>query len=455
LLETIRQYGLERLRESGEDEGIREGAAAWCLALAERAEPELKGSHARTWLDALDRELDNIRGAISWWLERRATEPLLRLAGALWAFCEIRGHMREGRAWLTAALDLDDQSGVDPRVRSKALHGACILSAVSGDYPGAIALQEANLSLNRGLGNTHGVAMSLLNLTNLMRCKGEAERAIAFGSESLSLFRELGEQRLYATTLNNVGMAHTIRRAFGAARAALEEALAIFRALDCPRQIGSVLDNLGDLARLEGNYGRAEAQLIESVEIFHALSNPWDSGVSLEGLAQVAVAQGQTERAARLFGAAEAQLEAAGAALEPSDRPEHDRAIATLRVRLGPDALAAHWAYGRSLSLDGALELARDTTHRQKQHREPTRIAVAQTVALEGSPLTDREREVAALVVHGLTNRQIADALVITKQTADKHVGNILGKLGVASRAQVAVWVVQHGVRPLAPASAA
>jgi len=455
LLETVRQYGLERLREAGEDRNMRERTAAWCLELAERAEPELMGSRPRTWLDLLERELDNIRGALSWWHECGAADNALRLAGALWKFCEVHGHIGEGRAWLAAALALDGQASVDQLVRSKALHGAGILAGVGGDCEQAREIHEANAALRRQLGDTRGVAMSLLHLADVLRSQGQTERAIDLANECLALFRTLDDRRMCATTLNNLGMALVDRRAFAAARAALEEALSVFRALDCPRQIGCVLDNLGDLARQEGSFARAEAHLIESLQIFQTLNAAWDAAFGLQSLALVAVAQGEAERAARLFGAAEAHRGAAGAALEPADRPEHDRSVATLRVRLGPDELAACWTAGRSLSLEGALALARDTSSRQKQRHEPTRIAFAQTVALEGSPLTDREREVAALVAHGLTNRQIADALVITKQTADKHVGNILGKLGVASRSQVAVWVVQHGIRPLAQAPAA
>ena len=456
LLETIREYGLERLRESGEDEDVRERTAAWCLELAERAEPELKGSHARTWLDALDRELDNMRGAISWWLERRATEPVLRLAGALWAFCEIRGHMREGRAWLTAALELDRQSGVDPRVRSKALHGACILAAVSGDYDGAIALQEANLSLNRGLGNTRGVAMSLLNLTNLMRCQGEAERAIAFGNESLALFRELGEQRSVCDNAQQRGHgAHhptRLRCRAGGARGGAGHIPRV--GLPAPDRVG---------ARQSRRPGAPGRQL-------RARRSPSDRERGDLPCARQSVGQ---RRLARGTGAGRRRpgpdrargptVRCRGSSARSGRR--RARAVRSARARSSRRDAACAPRPRRAGSTLGVRALAVTRTgpwssratrrHRQKQHREPTRIAVAQTVALEGSPLTDREREVAALVAHGLTNRQIADALVITKQTADKHVGNILGKLGVASRAQVAVWVVQHGVRPLAPASAA
>ena len=147
-----------------------------------------------------------------------------------------------------------------------------------------------------------------------------------------------------------------------------------------------------------------------------------------------------------LFGAAQVQRDEAGAILAPADQPEHDGAFAALRLQLGGGAFQAAAERGRELSRAEALGYAQQ-------------ISPCTSAPHPGHPnalaaLTEREREVAALVARGLTNKQIADALVITKLTADKHVGNILGKLGAASRAQVAVWWVSHAGVPTAVVAA-
>jgi serine/threonine-protein kinase PknK len=215
------------------------------------------------------------------------------------------------------------------------------------------------------------------------------------------------------------------------------------------RRIAIALLNLGDLARVEGDHPRAETQLCQSLELFHQLQDANESSIALENLALLAGAGGLAERSAVLFGAAEAQRDEAGAVLPPVDRPEHDRAVAAITLRLGREAVVTAGARGRALSREEALAMAQ-----QAQRPEPTVLALVASSGAGPSPLTEREREVAALVATGLTNKQIADTLVITKQTADKHVGNILGKLGVASRAQVAVWWIQHATFAPAPAAA-
>ena len=227
-------------------------------------------------------------------------------------------------------------------------------------------------------------------------------------------------------------------------RVADSTGLTLFHQVGGAQRIASALSNLGDLARAEGDYERARTLLGESLELFGEVRDPWGSGACLESLALVAVAQRQAQRAAVLFGAAEGLRERAGVPLPPADQPERDRALASLRLSLGREALANGRAEGQALSLEGALTLALcAVTEEQQQMALP----------VNDTPLTEREREVASLIARGLTNRQIAQALVITKQTADKHVGNILGKLGAASRAQVAVWFVQRVPRVAAAAS--
>jgi DNA-binding NarL/FixJ family response regulator len=157
----------------------------------------------------------------------------------------------------------------------------------------------------------------------------------------------------------------------------------------------------------------------------------------LEGLAALAGAQGEPSTAGRLFGAAEALRGALGKPVDPPDRPRYDRDVATARAQLDPSAFAAAWADGRGAPLDEVIAGALSETEAGARAGKATERG-------DGLVLSAREREVALLLAQGLTNRQIADDLVVARSTVDRHVVNILRKLDLTSRAQVAVWAVEH-----------
>ncbi len=285
------------------------------------------------------------------------------------------------------------------------------------------------------------IGLAGIPLASVQRSRGNPRRAIELCNESLAIFRAAHDQRWCANALNSLGMSVMDIGAFSAAREPLEEALSLYRRLGGTRGIAIALGNLGDLDRFESDYDHAEARLRQSLELFHQLDDAWGSSAALESLALVASARGCAERAALLFGAAEAQRLEAGAALAPADVPVHEQAVHSLQMQLGVDGLRTAFDRGRALSRSCALAFAQ-----QLGAVEPLVGARATGSALV---LTEREREVAALVARGLTNRQIADALVFTRHTADKHVTNILGKLELSSRAQLAVWWVAHAGQPV------
>jgi non-specific serine/threonine protein kinase len=205
---------------------------------------------------------------------------------------------------------------------------------------------------------------------------------------------------------------------------------------------------LGRLALLQGNLGQATRLQQESLVLRRHQKDRLGITRCLEGLAWVANAQGRPLQAARLFGAAEAVRGRIGAAPWPAWHAEHERNVAATRASLGEAAFAAAWAAGRALSMDEAIEEALG-------EGEPAPMlapsAEPASAARAADPLSPREREVAALIAQGLTNRQIAEALVISEWTADTHVRHILTKLEFRSRAQVAAWATERGLLEQAP----
>jgi DNA-binding CsgD family transcriptional regulator len=161
----------------------------------------------------------------------------------------------------------------------------------------------------------------------------------------------------------------------------------------------------------------------------------------LEGLAAIAGTRRAADRAARLFGAAEAIREALGAPLFSPNRPWLDRDVTAVRAQLDPAVFAAAWAEGRAMPFDEAIAYALS-----EADAGTTATPTEAGPSGEQTPLSAREREVVGLLRQGLTNRQIAGELVVATSTVDRHVVNILRKLDLAGRAQVAVWAVEHGL---------
>jgi predicted ATPase/transposase/DNA-binding XRE family transcriptional regulator len=347
MLETIREYALERLKASGEEDLLRRRHAAYYLALAEVTEPKIQGAEQAAWLDRLEMEHDNLRAALAWSLEgeeirdaRRETRDTryetregkpsrsdsglqspgllvslsrleigLRLAAALGEFWWPRGHVTEGRRWLNqildfrfAILDLEaaDQSKIqNPKSAiAKALYRAGELAYAQGDYGASATLLEESLTLYRGLGDKRGMACVLRGLGNALSFRGDHELAEPLYYESLALFRELEDAWGIAWMLYHIGME---RSEVKQKVALLEESLALARAGGYKRTVVSVLNGLGVVAREQGDYARAVAFYKESLVVCHQLHDTYISAWVLHDLGLVMRSQGDEEQATALF----------------------------------------------------------------------------------------------------------------------------------------------------------
>lgn len=448
ILDTLREYGLERLATAGTIEQIQERHAAFFVALAERAEGGLATPEQAIWLERLERDHDNLRTVLSWAAERGDTERSLRLAAALTRFWLMRGYFREAREWLEAALSGD--SAASGLARAKALRGAAHLLWFQGDYEGATAFADESLTLAKGSGDTYGVAFSLGTLGLLAYFRGDLERAVALLNEGLRLARDLSDTWLMALVLNNLARA-TIRQ--GQAEQAmvlLEESLHLAQGLGDGWLISLVRTSLGVTALQLGHGVQAAVHLKESLVMARHLRDQWGLAWNLEGLAAVAGATGHPERAARLLGAAEMLRSTMKTPLTPFEREDLQHTRDVVRTGLGEQPFEAAWTFGMAMAPEQAVEYALAVGASLLPTSEHT---LDSSSVMTSVPLTHRQREVAALIAWGRTNREIATALVITERTAATHVQHILNKLGFSSRAQIAVWAVEHGLygSPVAP----
>ncbi len=442
LLETVRQYAQDRLHEAGDTDNVRQRHRDWYLHLAEQAAPELGGPQQVLWFARLEREHDNLRVALEWSkLEKGGAEAGLRLTGALRGFWARRGHWREGREWLEAALVRSTE--VSPLVSSGALLGATHFARRRGDYGLATTLGQKGLALCRALGDKDGTASFLSALSIVEALQGDFEGARALCEETVSLSRERGNKSLMGTALTHLGSIALYQHDYERATAMHTESLALFREIGDKWNIAFALHGLAVVALRRSDYERAAALFTDSLILCKEVGNRWISEECLEGFARVASATGHYPRAARLFGAAEVLRETLDLHRSRADQAYHDKRVASTRAALGDVAFDAASAEGQAMTLHQAIEYALTPAEAASPQTERKKRRAGTHTEL----LTLREREVAALVARGLTNRDIAARLVVTERTAETHIQNILNKLGFTSRAQIAAWVVEHELR--------
>jgi non-specific serine/threonine protein kinase len=460
MLETIRAFALERLAECGELEEAGRRFRDFCLALAERAEPHLTGSQQSAWLDALEREHDNLRSALRWCLDRGAAEEGSRLAGAVWRFWFTRRHLGEGSRWLDECLHVDGAARIRPETRAKALNGAGNLAHAQGDLERAAALHQESLAVRQALGDAHSIAISLNSLANVAVDRGDYDAARALHEDNLALRRELGDDRGIAIALNNLSVIARDQGDWERAAALSGESAELFDALGDKQGVALAHVTLGAAKYHLGAHAEATALHQQSLAVFSETENRREIAECLEVLAMLAT-PGHSSHAARLFAAAEVAFEEIGSSMRPSKNPRYEGYVAEVRGRLGEQRFAAAWAEGRAMRLEDAMTAALETeqvavgnTRQRENHvtrsSQPVRAAKAlpsNSINALSDALTRREQDVVALLARGLTNREIAVELTISERTAETHVCNILSKLRLHRRAQLTAWAVGHDLQ--------
>lgn len=434
MLETVREYGLGRLAESGEEPAVRAAHAAWCLALAERTAPLLRGPGMHAGFAVLEREHANLRAALAWFERTGDGESLLRLAAALGYFWSIAGHWAEGDVWLARGL------AADPRpspARLEVLDHLGSDAVYQGAYDRAEVMLGEGLDLARRLGLGVMVASMLTAIGTQRVDRGDYAEGEALLAESLVAARQASDRYGEALALAHLGVAAWGRGDRATANARLDEGWALGREAGHPFPAAIAARYLGLIAAEAGDYARAAA--------WHREYAGFDPGAmmvmthSVRDVASLAAERGAAERAARLFGAAAVLAAALGVAPAWPERGAHERALERARGTLGGEAFAEAFEGGRRLARRHVLaevEVVLDAAAAVPVPSPPD--------TAHGTGLTPREVEVLHLVVAGRSNREIADALFISVPTVKRHLSTILGKLGVPSRVAATAYARAH-----------
>ncbi len=487
LLETIRQYGQDKLQEFTEAEKVRRNHRDWYARLAEQAEAETLEAQQESVFNRLEAEHDNLRVALGWSLEQQEAETAAQIGAAIWRFWLLRGHMGEGRRWLERALSGFSEKNA---VRAKALNVAAILASlqddyktartlvaeslalsrelaerkqtgyalyilgrlarIEGNYAGAVTFFEESLSLFLELGQKHDVALILSGLALTVLYLGDYERATILCEESLALSRELGDPRGIASWLTNLGIIMLARGDDKRAKELCEESLAIRKALAYKGGCAHTLTILGRIALAQGAFERATACYKESLTLRQETGEKEGIATALEGLAAVTEKQGQPVSAARLYGSAESLRTLIGAPLTPINLPYYQQSVAAIRAQLDEPTFLKAWTEGQAMTLEEAIAEAVQMNAREHipPTPPPTAVETPSTSPSRGNlfDLTARESEVLQLLAQGLTSPQIAAQLVIRVVTVNFHVRSIYSKLGVSSRSAATRYAIEHNL---------
>jgi non-specific serine/threonine protein kinase len=273
------------------------------------------------------------------------------------------------------------------------------------------------------------VANSLSNIANVASLVGDHSAAVRLHRDALDLRKRIEDEWGIANSLHNLGNAEWTSGHVAEAGRLFNASLQRYQQLGDQLGVGLLLHCISDVARARGHYDEAADYLERSFAIHHELGNAWGLSLVLDGFAAVLSARNRPVAGLRLVGASNALRAASGAARPPVDQKQLDNDLATARRALSDEARDAALSAGEAMTPDEALRYAQ------------AELASASSAAALLSP---REQEVALLIARGCSNKEIADAIVVSTRTAEGHVGRILNKLGLASRAQVAVWVAEH-----------
>jgi predicted ATPase/DNA-binding CsgD family transcriptional regulator len=444
LLETLRQYGQERLRDNG-DEQIRRRHAEYFATLAEKRGGQL-GTAQSASLAGLELDQDNLRAALTWALANDQ-DLALRLAAALGPYWYMRGSLTEGHEWLAAATATAASSTPSPTLARALVHAGWVAYWQS-DYERSRRLAEQGLAVARELGALMeiGLAVNLLGVAFYM-ADVDLEAARRCFAEAYDIRSRLNDERGVASSLNNLALIEYDAGNYETAESLGEDALARVGLLGDLRDWANGLDSLARIVLERGKYAEARQYHSECLALAQELGDRVDTADALDGLARVAVAEGAPERALTIAGAAHTLRDRIGYETPKPWRHRLQKSIDTARAQLTPQVADAAWDRGTRLSEQQAVLVA--------LHKElpltalsPSQSTIPSAAAEEqrGGLLTPRELEIAALIAAGLSNKQMAQRLKISERTADAHLEHIRTKLDVHSRAQIAAWYAQNGL---------
>ncbi len=357
MLETVREYALERLAASGRESDLRRRHAEYYLELATTIEDQRHDSpDAAALLDRLEAEHDNFRAAFAWAATAHQPELSLRLADQIHYFWRVRGHHDEGRQWLDEALRVPGP--VPPDVRAAALNTAATLAFRQKDYGRSRIHWEQALTIYRTIGDAGGIARITTELAGVAVGEQDYPRAQELYEEGLRQCRRLGDHRMAALTVGNLAWVAVLAGDLDRGRSLAEQALPELRRLAEPDAVALNLYNLGRILLCQGHLDQAEPALAECLRTSQELHYREVVAVTLQAFADLAAAARRWRAAAQLLGAAERMLSELRIPLDPHERAAQERTVGALQAQLSTREFEAAREQGSGLDQERAIAMA-------------------------------------------------------------------------------------------------
>ncbi|MFW6074762.1 MAG: LuxR C-terminal-related transcriptional regulator [Chloroflexota bacterium] len=436
MLETIRDFAIERLALHEVIDAAQRRHAEYFLQTFEAAESAWSGPDAMTWVARSEVEYGNLRSALSWAVTHDA-DIALRFIKVIGGCLESLGYYREAMRWCELALSSDQQAS--PVLRAYALFEAGFLATTLGDYSAAWRYSEEGRSLYTEIGDDRGAAWCRYNMGRSAMWSGDLDEAARIYEQVREIAPDLDE-RLYRAVLGNLGAIQVQSQDFEQAQALLSDAITLAEEANHVVGLGFILPDYALLALQQGDMETTASRLTYALEIQKDLKDPRYASQTLEVAAWLAGQTSQAQRAVQLLGVADRIRESIGVRVPPMTARYYESFLPRIRERLTDEQWDEAWALGRAMSLDDALALAVDIT--VNRHVDDVAPSNRPSVPV----LSRRELDVVRLLVEGRSNQEIADRLFISPNTVANHVANIMGKLGLESRTAVATWAIRQGI---------
>ena len=351
MLETIREFAKEALRREGDEDVVRERHAHFYRSLAERAGVALEKAHG-DWPKVLDAELENVRAALAWFMDRGDHASVQRFAGSLGVYLMDRGLLTEMRSWLEKSLESEsDSPGL---VHAVALSRLSQVDYLQGDYESARTAAQRSLIEARAIGDPATIELSMMSLANALEAQGSLDEALDLQEKALEIVRRLRatRPRRLLVVLIGVGYAALYRGRHEEAVQYCEEAIALAMELGEQSEGAAARCNLAMSLIALGRIHEAGRLAAEATIWAIDTSDRVLGAACLEVLAACEIEWGNHRAAAQLLGMSEAARRAVGYELEPAERALHDRTIGTLRSAFSDHDMHQAWAEGTALDLD-------------------------------------------------------------------------------------------------------
>jgi excisionase family DNA binding protein len=439
LLETVREFGVERLAAHAEDVDVRDAHADWCLAFAAGAAPELAGPDHVAWFNRIEAEVSNIRAAHEWLFARGDAARAMRLGTTLSWFWQSAGYFQEGRSLFARLIAMPGAAEFAEEL-AEALGVASSLEHHLGNLERATELADRALVIAREHGDERAIVQMLRTLGSIAVDRGDLVQAATLLTEVRTRAPAADGWWEAASASNLLAIVAFTRGDYAAALRLADDARVAWEARGDVGHVAGATATMARAAFAAGDHQRAAAHGRAVLAQLHDVEDDELTAVCFEIAAGLAQAGGRAANAVRLLAAAEAMVDRIGITRRPGYQASFDVLRESGWGALGESAFVAGWAAGEALTVAEATAEAFAAFDLALDSRAQSPESVGDTV------LTAREREVLRFLAEGLSDKEIAASLGISRHTVSNHVSAVRDKLGAPSRAGAVALAVRDGL---------